>query len=418
MHIVFVTTEFKTESMLMGGLATYVDNMSSILRTHGHEVTVVTLSNTKNGFTKLQNGIAVERIRQSDFKCFDRDCKMIRFVLNAYRVRARLDKICKKKHVDVIQYTNCQGIGLFKLSKVAAVLRISCEETLWRVAKEKNYKYAEDINKVNGIGFMHYLAMARFQHIFGPSKVIADILSLRLHRRIKIIESPFSLPQLHSNNHIYTDRLIGKKYLLTHSSLSRVKGIHVILAVIEEILKENPDLYWVFIGNDLSFQQTDTKNVSIYSQIRDTAGAYADRVICMGAVPRNKLYPIIEGSFACVQPSRIDNFPNCCIEAMALGKVVIGTYGASYEQLICNRENGVLVKIDSAESLKKGIDYVIRMDNETRNRMEKNAVDTVKRLNPEVIYEQLLTYYTECINYERKIKKRCRDEKKRSASCS
>lgn len=412
MHIIFVTTEFKTENMLMGGLATYVDNMSSILQSHGHEVTVVTLSNTNNNRIIAKNGIAIERIKQREIRVFQKECKLLKFLFNSYLVRKRLIRLCKGGTVDLIQYTNNQGIGFFKLHNVTAIVRISCEETLWRAAKEENYKFAEYINKINGIGFMHYLAMARFHHIFGPSKIVADILSARLHKKIEIIETPFSLPQLQTNNRIYEERFKGKKYLLTHSSLSRVKGIHVILEVLEKILGENPDLYWVFIGNDLSFQQKDAENKSIYSQIREKARAFRDRIICMEAVSRSKLYPVIEGSFACVQPSRIDNFPNCCIEAMALGKVVIGTHGASYEQLICHKVNGILVKIDSAESLRKGIEYVINLDNRKREDMQNNAVETVKRLNPDIIYEQLMAYYTECINYDKQFKKEY------SASCS
>ncbi len=45
-------------------------------------------------------------------------------------------------------------------------------------------------------------------------------------------------------------------------------------------------------------------------------------------------------------PSRIDNLTNTCIESMALGKVVIGTQGAIFEQLIEDGVNCFLCRID------------------------------------------------------------------------
>ena len=47
MHVVYVTVEFVTEKR-SGGLGTYVDNIARIMRNHGHQVTVITLSH-ENG---------------------------------------------------------------------------------------------------------------------------------------------------------------------------------------------------------------------------------------------------------------------------------------------------------------------------------------------------------------------------------
>jgi glycosyltransferase involved in cell wall biosynthesis len=44
-----------------------------------------------------------------------------------------------------------------------------------------------------------------------------------------------------------------------------------------------------------------------------------------------------------VLPSLVDNLPNACLEAMALGKPVIGTSGASFEELLTDGISGFLV---------------------------------------------------------------------------
>jgi glycosyltransferase involved in cell wall biosynthesis len=47
----------------------------------------------------------------------------------------------------------------------------------------------------------------------------------------------------------------------------------------------------------------------------------------------------------------IDNLPNACLEAMGLGKPVIGTTGASFEELITDGVNGFLVPPNDPEGL-------------------------------------------------------------------
>src|ERR1051326_7456438 len=49
-------------------------------------------------------------------------------------------------------------------------------------------------------------------------------------------------------------------------------------------------------------------------------------------------------SASVVLPSLIDNLPNSCLEAMGLGRVVIGTKGTSFEELITDEANGFLIE--------------------------------------------------------------------------
>ncbi len=50
----------------------------------------------------------------------------------------------------------------------------------------------------------------------------------------------------------------------------------------------------------------------------------------------------------------MDNFPNACIEAMYFSKVVIGTDGASFEQLITHGKNGLLCRIGDSPDVVVG----------------------------------------------------------------
>ena len=92
-------------------------------------------------------------------------------------------------------------------------------------------------------------------------------------------------------------------------------------------------------------------------------------------------------------PSRIDNMPNTCIEAMAMGKIVVGTRGASYEQLIEDGRNGFLIEIDSREGLKNAIYRIEVLTKEERKVIESEARKTTERFNAENVYYQLMSFY-------------------------
>ena len=107
---------------------------------------------------------------------------------------------------------------------------------------------------------------------------------------------------------------------------------------------------------------------------------------------------VVQNSLACILPSRVDNLPNACIEAMSCGKIVIGTYGASFEQLIKNKYNGLLIQRDSAHALIKAIKYLLELSVQEREQMGLRAEEVSMRLQPEKIYSQVIAYYQQAIN--------------------
>ena len=83
----------------------------------------------------------------------------------------------------------------------------------------------------------------------------------------------------------------------------------------------------------------------------DHCGRFASRLVVLENLPHRKLFPIIAGARLVALPSLIDNLPNACLEAMGLGKVVIGTRGTSFDELIDDGVNGFLVAPNDASAL-------------------------------------------------------------------
>ena len=78
---------------------------------------------------------------------------------------------------------------------------------------------------------------------------------------------------------------------------------------------------------------------------------------------------------------------------MYFQRVVIGTDGASFEQLITHGENGLLCKIGDARDLLEKMQMAVHMDNGQKELMGKKAQKRIDRLKPEYAVKRLLRLY-------------------------
>lgn len=391
MHIVYVTPEFVTECK-GGGLASYISNISRILADHGHTVTVVTASDVNNDSVTWYPGVQVERVRNSGRFLLVPFYKLWR----SWKLCKRVRKIDKRNPISIVQYASFESVGFFSPRKIPAVVRISSECVCLREYKKIDYR-EEELNKLCLTDKIEYYAIDRIKNVYGPSYATAQIVEKRINKNITIIESPFYLNKEEYDYSVYNKKLKGKKYYLSHSSMSCLKGTHIIAQVIEKVCQQDKDVYFVFAGNDHGIFYRNGKWESAKEYICRIAKEYVDRIIFLGTLKRQELYPIVENSYACLMPSRIDNMPNTCIEAMAMGKIVVGTRGASYEQFIKDGVSGYLIDIDDTEGLTEAIGKIGALSEAERRNMCREAREITKRFEPEEIYQSIIEYYTRVI---------------------
>ena len=87
-----------------------------------------------------------------------------------------------------------------------------------------------------------------------------------------------------------------------------------------------------------------------------------------------------------VLPSRIDNYPNTCLEAQALGKIVIGPRGSSLEEMIIDGETGFLSTPGSVESLVAVIQGGLSLSEKALKRLEENIshLNQIRKNNDQI----------------------------------
>lgn len=384
MHIVFVTIDFVDNNGPTTGLPKYLFRVSKSLIDFGHKVSIITCSNRTVSYEF--HGINVYRVRRPAIKNYgnQRDDAMAANLRDGVILRDKLNELCLMEKIDIVQYTSLLGIGYFRNPSIPSVMRLSS------YAKMYTLDGSEEENKVRAE--LERIAALKCDSVFGPSRVVAEEFSKDIGKSVEVIESPFVMDNEQEDISVYQDKFLNKKYILFYGSMIKVKGLNVIAEGVYRVLNENPQLYLGIIGDG---------KIALVNAVKKGAKEYSDRVIYNPAISFSKLKPIIRNSEAVILPSLMENLSNACIESMALGKIVIGTRGASFDQLIDNEESGFLCEIGDAGSLCDAINKALELSEEDRRCMQEKALNRAKMLSPDVVVKQLVGYYERIIsNYK------------------
>lgn len=129
------------------------------------------------------------------------------------------------------------------------------------------------------------------------------------------------------------------------------------------------------------------------------------RIILAGEVFNVK--KSIEDAKLFVLSSNYEGMPNALIEAMAIGLPVISTDcpcgGPRF--LIKNNENGILVPVNDINKMVSAIKYILS-NYENANKMGREAMKIVKKLNPEKINKMWIEYINKIIESGDKLGKK------------
>lgn len=388
MNILFVTGVFaknKWDTALSGmPCAVYKSAIGMLQR--GHRVRVVTIDDMDKQWNyqgievisiKARHGHEEKHVFKSILCVLQREC----------RIEKKIKELDKEASIDIIQYVGWFGIGLLHFSRIPAVMRVS---SYTKVQPELLYNY--NIAQRCLIRIVEYLAAQRMNYIFAPSKIMADGVQKDLKKKVSVIETPFLQEKIEWEYSLLKSKIKDRRYILFFGRMSVEKGILVVKDIMYRVLKKYSDICFVFAGDSWKHN-----GIDIETELIDAAREYGTRVLCLGNLQKKKLFPIIYNAEMILMPSLADNFPNSCAEAMALGKIVIGSNGSSLEQFITNKRNGFLAEAGSAESLYRCIEYVFNMNEVQKERMSINAQKRIKLLDlkhystrMEVLYNKII----------------------------
>lgn len=402
MKIVFLVNHFPVGGVSTGGAGNYVANMASIMQRFGHDVTVIT--EAEKSEVVYWNEIEIRRIRATrGFRDTGRPMRTYKkFLKNIWRsvwYNWEVYKISRKEKIDIVQSSSTYGIPILRIKKVPYVVRVSEYHPLWSGARKLEYDFKTCLKSHHIDEEIIFLGFKRADRIVVPSYLMKDLIYRKVRKESIVVESPVVMDGGDALA-LQERELTENKYWVTYSAMNYRKEIHILAKIIDDLLDAYPDMKYVMIGRDSEvFYEGNFMKTSDFFDMHIKKNK--NRFLFMGEISdRKRLFSIVKNSYACILPTRVDNLPNTCLEAMALGKIVVSStcvYGTSVEQLITDGDNGFLAQVDDMANLYNKIVCAMQLSPEEKRVMEERAKDRVKGLTPEKIYKEMMKIYSKVL---------------------
>lgn len=158
-----------------------------------------------------------------------------------------------------------------------------------------------------------------------------------------------------------------KPYICTVGRPSYQKNIEMLIAVVKEIAKKQPNVHLVVLG------------VGEYSPNKEAVEALIkenkleNNVTLIPWIPREDIFKYVSSASIYVSASRYEGLPYSVIEAMALGKACVVTDADGNRDLIEDSFNGYVVPQNDVESMANRI-FALLSDESLRLMFEKNTM--------------------------------------------
>lgn len=193
--------------------------------------------------------------------------------------------------------------------------------------------------------FVHKYLLKKIALYIAPSESIkGDFLNQ------KIISSPITV--IHNGIPLMAfSPLVNYKRLLYVGRLSKEKGVEVLLRAMKIIKERMPEIIVDIVGDGPE------KNILIKLSNDLNLG---NNVRFVGSIPHNKIGDFYKLCTAIIVPSICaDNFPTVCIEAMSIGRPIIGSRVGGIPELINDGDTGFLIQPGDSRQLADKVIYLI-----------------------------------------------------------
>jgi len=344
-RVAFLTPEFPTEKRGAGGVGSYVDKMSGLLARAGHDVTVFVTSSARGAV--YRDGVKVIRVPSTRSVVWRGLSKFLKrydvgggelpvHLANARALAAALRREHDTLPFDLVQSANYHVVGFYvpRLAGRKHLVRISTSRILYDPAYGRPPGPFTRLTER-----LDVRAQRRADHAYAPSRLLQRYFQDTYGHAVTVLRPPMPADVADVGD---LPLGIEPPYLVHFGSLGARKGTDVVSDALPSAWRSEPGLRMVFVG---PFSPSNRERFSA------NWGDDADKVALLGPLDKPELYAVVAAAEASVLPSRMDNLPNTVIESLALGTPVIGSDGASIDELITPGVNGALVPIGDAGAL-------------------------------------------------------------------
>ncbi|MEO1235935.1 MAG: glycosyltransferase family 4 protein [Planctomycetota bacterium] len=390
MRVAFVSFEFPPDTC-DGGIATYVRQAATMLAKRGHRVSVFSAT-PQEDTARRETEAGVEAFRV--------------YTPNRYEFAERVAPAFADEHqrepFDVVETPDFMADGrviaeahpelplVMKLHTCSQILReVGREIPLWAYTKG----WVKAGLTMTRPWWMR-LPMERIERehagradvVAAPSASIADRTRelWRLPRAPELMPNPFEVDERFLDIPVETET----RRVLFVGRLEARKGVYELARAIRQLHRKHPDWAFRFVGHAHPWDR---------EKVVALAGPAAAAMEFVGKVPHAELPRQLADADVSVIPSRWENFPTVCLEAMAAARGIVGSRFGGMAEMLEHGRHGLLVDPSQPKSIAAALgelmsDPARRMAlgraARTRVRQQYNADSVVQR--QEAVYRQAI----------------------------
>ncbi len=395
MNLWILTSQFPPS--VVGGIARYVANAADMFARAGHRVTIVA-ADQEDSEEVLSSGVRVLRFapKGQKFERFiakDASATNPAFPYNilaypmalSYELAERVVSYVQQDGVlpDLIECQEYLALPYYliqrrlverhALSDVPLVLHLhSPHFCIARANRQPRYRLPG-----YWVGRMERFCMLAADALLSPSLFLADEVVReipQLNGAVDIIPYPYAPLPVQTTMPEYGD-------LVFVGRLEPRKGVMELVEVCHHLWSRGREFRLTLIGDDTPFGPRDS---SVGAWLRRQYHRWIEqgRLVVLGAsLSSEALWQRLAQAWAVVIPSTWENYPNVCIEAMELGKLVIAsTSGGQAEMIGSNGDCGILFSWEKPEQCAAAIEQALSLSVEQVQTIGTRARERIRAL--------------------------------------
>ncbi len=412
MTIVYVSHEYPPQ--VGGGIGTYVSAMSHALAARGHRVIVLTVTPRRYPEREQVNGVEVVRLPLPIGGGPEPMATLRAWQGRADAVADFLHRLIAAEPVDVIEFPDYRGEGTVFLSatqpadRPLTVVRLHTPLRILNTYNASATRFA-------------VLESFEEQAILTADRVVSPSAALERELRQQLPDMPAVALSPHPVDPLFLEAPPSDPpdtcEVLYVGRLEQRKGVEALIRAMPAFLDACPDAKLLLAGGDLDAGPAIPSMQAHLLELLPSR--YRDRVRFLGRISREELVQRYRSARVCVFPSLFENFPNTCLEAMALGRVAVGTTNSGMAEMIEDGVHGAIARSDDVEHLAETLIRVFRMPPDDRRRMGAAARTRIQEAyHPDRVAEDIERLYGAYITAHDETKGETKDETKGARNLS
>ncbi|MBL8763426.1 MAG: glycosyltransferase [Phycisphaerae bacterium] len=398
MRIVFVSYEFPPQ--FGGGIGTYVAAMTRILARRGHHVTVVTTTGAP--FPQRDHDPLLEIVRvpavlpgacggwNAQGQAGGEPAATLRYwQARSDAVADLLVKMTRAGTIDVIEFGDYRGEANTFLSATVPGRRPVAAVKLHTPLVVLN-RYNTHLTRQPLLESFENHAVLSADRLLSPSMALAREMHALVPGIREIDLHPYAADPAFLD-HPATGVTEAPEILYV-GRLEQRKGVEALVRAASIVLEACPGATLHLVGGDTMLGPHEPSTRAFLQRL--IPAALAARIVFHGAVPRERLVERYLRARVCVFPSLFENFPNTCLEAMSLGRCVIGTDNSGMAEMIEDGRSGRVVRAGDVNHLASTLVELFQLSDAERRAMGRAARDRMhSAYHPDRIGEQFERLY-------------------------